>query len=87
MYNIYKASVSPGSVQQTMPYVRELRVCSCGEPSLTIGRVCSLQLLLVLVSVVIFTAVKISSIYHLYLQFYMTIFCSYIVSCQDSRSM
>jgi hypothetical protein len=64
-------------------YYCELRVCSCGAPSLTRGRVCRLQLLLTLTSAVIFTAVKISSTCHQYLQFYMSEF--YIVSCQRVR--
>jgi hypothetical protein len=34
--------------------VRKLRVCSCGAPSLTRGRVCRLQLLLAFASAVIF---------------------------------
>jgi hypothetical protein len=35
------------------PKTRQLRVCSCGAPSLTRGRVCGLQLKLTLASVVI----------------------------------
>jgi hypothetical protein len=48
-----------------------------GAPSLTRRRVCRLQLLLTLASAVILKAVKISSTYHLCLQFYMSAF--YIV--------
>jgi hypothetical protein len=34
-------------------YARQLRVCRCGAPSMTRGRVCRLQLLLALVSAVV----------------------------------
>jgi hypothetical protein len=43
-----------GTYDQIFITVRQLRVCWCGALSLTRGRVCSLQLLLVLASVVIF---------------------------------
>jgi hypothetical protein len=68
-----------GVQDQIFVAVRQLRVCSCGAPSLR-ERVCHLQLLLALASTVIFTAVKISSVCHLHLQFYMSAF--YIVNCQ-----
>jgi hypothetical protein len=42
-----------GAYGQIFVTVRQLRVCWCGAPSLTRGRVCSLQLLLVLASAVI----------------------------------
>jgi hypothetical protein len=48
-------------------------------------RVCRVQLLLVLAIAVIFTAVKISSICHLCLQFYMSAF--YTVICHESGSL
>jgi hypothetical protein len=44
----------PGAYDQIFIIVRQLRVCWFGAPSLTRGRVYSLQLLLVLASVVIF---------------------------------
>jgi hypothetical protein len=56
-----------------------------GALSLMRGRICRLQLLLTLASAVIFTAVRISSTCHLYLQFYMSAF--YKVSCEESRSL
>jgi hypothetical protein len=44
----------PSAVQdQIFITVRQLRFCWCGAPSLTRGRVCHLQLLLVLVSAII----------------------------------
>jgi hypothetical protein len=49
------------------------------------GLMCRLQLLLVLASAVIITAVKISSICQKYFKFYMSSF--YIVSCQESGSL
>jgi hypothetical protein len=42
-----------GAYDQIFITVRQLRVCWCGAPSLTRGRVCRLQLLLVLTSAVI----------------------------------
>jgi hypothetical protein len=52
-----------GAQDKIFVTVTQLRVCSCGAPNLTRGRVCRLQLLLALASAVIFTAVKISSTY------------------------
>jgi hypothetical protein len=44
----------PSGVQDNVfVTVRQLRVCWCGTPSLTSGRVCSLELLLVIASAVI----------------------------------
>jgi hypothetical protein len=43
-----------GAYDQVFITVRQLRVCWCGALSLTRGRVCLLQLLLVLVSAVLF---------------------------------
>jgi hypothetical protein len=74
-----------GAQDQFLVTVRQLRVCSCGAPSLTRRWVSRLQLLLVFASAVIFTVVKFSSAYNLYLQFYMSAF--YIVSCQGSGSL
>jgi hypothetical protein len=71
-------------LNQIFVTIRQLRVRSCGAPSLTKGRVCRLQLLQVLASAVIYTAVKISSTCHLYLQFYMA--ALYIVSCKVTGS-
>jgi hypothetical protein len=59
-------------------YCKTVARCWCGAHSLMGGRVCRLQFLLTLTSAVIFTAVKISSTSHLYLQIYMLTF--YIVS-------
>jgi hypothetical protein len=42
-----------GAYDQIFITVRQLRACSCGESSLMRGRVCRLQLLLALASVVI----------------------------------
>jgi hypothetical protein len=42
----------PGAQAQIFITVREFQICWCGAPSLTRGRVCCLQLLLVLASVV-----------------------------------
>jgi hypothetical protein len=56
-----------GAQDQVLVTVRQLRASSCGAPSLTRGQVCHLQLLLVLASAAISTAVKISGRYHLYL--------------------
>jgi hypothetical protein len=44
----------PGAYDQISISVRQLRVCWCGALSLTRGRVCRLQLLLILASAVIF---------------------------------
>jgi hypothetical protein len=76
-----------GAQDQIFAIVRQLRVCSRGAPSLTRGRVCRLQLLLVVARAIIFTSVKISSTYYyyLYLQFYTLVF--YTVSCQQSGSL
>jgi hypothetical protein len=46
--------LSSGVYDQIFITVRQLRVCWCGELSLTRGRVCRLQLLLALASAVIF---------------------------------
>jgi hypothetical protein len=46
-----------GPQDQIFITARQLRVSSCGAPSLTRERVCRLQLLLALASAVIFTAV------------------------------
>jgi hypothetical protein len=42
-----------GAQDQLFVALRQLRACRCGASSLTRGRVCRLQLLLVLASVVI----------------------------------
>jgi hypothetical protein len=75
-----------GAEDQIFVTVRQLRVCSCGAPSLTRGRVSRLRFLLALAIAVIFTAVKISRTCHPYdyLQFYMA--ALYAVSCQESGS-
>jgi hypothetical protein len=65
--------------------IRPLRLCTCGVPCLTRGRLCGLQFVLVLASAVIFTAVKITGTYHLCLQVYMSAF--YTVSFQESGSL
>jgi hypothetical protein len=47
----------PGTQDQIFVTVRQLRVCWCGAPSVTSGRVCHLQLLLGLASAVILGSV------------------------------
>jgi hypothetical protein len=42
-----------GAQDQIIIIVRQLRICWCGAPSLTRGRVCRVQLLMILASVVI----------------------------------
>jgi hypothetical protein len=46
-----------GAQEEISVTVRQLRVCSCGAPSLTRGRVCRLLLLMVLASAVVSTLV------------------------------
>jgi hypothetical protein len=56
-----------GAQEQIFVTVRQLRVCCCGEPSLTRGRVCRLQLLLPLASTVIFRSESCGDHYHILL--------------------
>jgi hypothetical protein len=51
--SVLVSSIHLGPKNRFLFAVRQLRVCLCGAPSLTIGRVCRLQLLLVLASTVI----------------------------------
>jgi hypothetical protein len=69
-----------GAQDQTDVSARQLRNCSCGAPSQTRGRVRRSQMLLAFASALIFTAVKISSTCHLYLQFYTSAFYTVVKS-------
>jgi hypothetical protein len=67
--NLSWCLATSGAQDQIFVTVRQLRVCSCGAPTLTRGRACRLQTQLVLANAIIFTAVKISSTYHLYFNY------------------